>query len=80
MYVKKKVYVELTKEEKDTLKKAQEILIDFENFSSTEQNNDLQDLYENYVDHYVHDYALSTAIDFIGAILEKGEIDDEIWT
>ena len=78
MIVKKKLYVELTSEEKEILKKAQDILSDFEGFSSSEQEEDLQALYENFVDHYDHDYALPTAIDLIGAILEKGEIDNEI--
>ena len=78
MIVKKKLYVELTKEEKETLKKAYDILIDFEKFSTSEQDEDLQAVYERYVDYIDHDYALPTAIDFIGAILEKGEVDNEI--
>ena len=78
MLVKKKLYVELTQEEKEILKKAQEILIEFENFSTTEQEEDLQALYDDFVDYYDHDYALPTAIDLIGAILEKGETDNEI--
>ena len=78
MLVRKRLYVELTKEEKETLTKAKEILIEFENFSTTEQEDYLQDLYDQYVDYYDHEYALSTAIDLIGAILEKGEVDNEI--
>lgn len=78
MIVKKKLYVELTQEEKETLKKAKEILMDFEDFSSSEQEEDLQAVYNHYVDYVDHDYALPTAIDLISAILEKGEVDDEI--
>ena len=78
MIVKKKLYVELTQEEKDTLKKAHAILIDFENFSTSEQEEDLQAVYDQYINYYDHDYALPTAIDLIGAILEKGEVDNEI--
>ena len=78
MLVGKRLYVELTKEEKETLTKAKEILMDFENFSTSEQEEDLQVLYENYVDYVDHSYALPTAIDLIGAILDKGETDDEI--
>ena len=78
MLVGKRLYVELTKEEKETLTKAQEILIDFENFSTSEQEEDLQAVYEHYVNYRDHDYALPTAIDLIGAILEKGETDDEV--
>ena len=78
MLVGKRLYVELTKEEKETLTKAKEILMDFENFSTTEQENDLQDLYDQYVDYVDHNYALPTAIDLINAILEKGEIDNEV--
>ena len=78
MLVGKRLYVELTKEEKETLTKAKEILKDFENFSTSEQEEDLQDLYEHYVDYIDHSYALPTAIDLISAILEKGENDNEV--
>ena len=78
MLVKKKVYVELTNEEREILKKAQDILVDFETYSLVEQEEDLQALYEKHVDYIDHDYALPTAIDLIGAILDKGETDDEI--
>lgn len=78
MTVGKSIYVELTKEEKEILKKAQEILIDFENFSTSEQEEDLQAVYDHYVNYTDHSYALPTAIDLIGAILEKGEIDNEV--
>ena len=78
MLVGKRLYVELTKEEKETLTKAKEILMDFENFSTSEQEEDLQAMYENYVDYIDHEYAVPTAIDLICAILEKGEVDDEI--
>ena len=78
MYVKRKVYVELTSEEREILKNARDILQEFENFSSSEQDNDLQELYENYLEYNTHDYALPTAIDLISMIIEKGEEDDEI--
>ena len=78
MIIKRKIYVELTQAEKEILKQAQEILTDFENFSSVEQEEDLQAAYDRYVDYMDNKYALSTAIDLLGAILEKGEVDDEI--
>ena len=78
MYLKRKVYVELKSEEKEILTKARDILQEFENFSSSEQDNDLQELYENYLDYNTHDYALPTAIDLISMIIQEGEIDDEI--
>ena len=78
MKVKKKVCVELTNEEREILKKAQDILADFEAQSPVEHEEDLQALYENFVDHIDHDFALPTAIDLIGAILDKGDTDDEI--
>lgn len=78
MIVKKKIYVELTQAEKEILKQAQEILMDFEKFSSVEQEEDLQAAYDHYVDYIDHTYALSIAVDFIGVILEKGEVDNEI--
>lgn len=78
MIVKKKLFIALTSEEKEILRKAHIILANFENLATSEQEEDLQALYENFVDDYEHDYALPTAIDLIGAILEKGEVDDEI--
>ena len=78
MLVGKRLYVELTKEEKETLTKAKEILMDFENFSTSEQEEDLQAVYDQYVDYVDHEYALPTAIDLISAILEKGEVDNEV--
>ena len=78
MYVKRKVYVELTSEEKEILTKARDILQEFENFSSSEQDNDLQELYENYLDYNTHDYALPTAIDLMSMIIQEGEVDNEI--
>ena len=77
MKVKRRLYVELTSEEKEILKKAQDILTDFNAFSTSEEEEDLQALYDKHADYFDHDYALPTAIDLIGAILEKGEIDNE---
>ena len=78
MFVGKKLYVVFTKEEKETLTKAKEILMNFESLSSTEEEEELQDLYAEYVDFCEHAYALPTAVDLLSAILEKGETDDEI--
>ena len=78
MDVKRKAYIELTSEEKEILTKARDILQEFENFSSSEQDNDLQELYENHLDYNAHGYALPTAIDLISMIIEKGEIDNEV--
>ena len=78
MYVKKKFYVELTQEEKEILTKARDILQDFENFSTSEQEEDLQTMYDQYIDYYNHGYALPTAIDLMSMIIEKGEVDNEI--
>ena len=78
MDVKRKVYVELTSEEKEILTKARDILQEFENFSSSEQDNDLQELYESHLAYNTHDYALPTAIDFISMIIQEGEINNEI--
>ena len=61
MYVKRKVYVELTSEEKEILTKARDILQEYEIFSSSEQDVDLQDLYESYVSFQTHNYVLPTA-------------------
>ena len=78
MLVRKRLYVELTQEEKETLTKAKEILQDFENFSTSEQEEDLQTMYDQYIDYYNHGYALPTAIDLISMLIEKGEVDNEV--
>ena len=78
MQVRKKMYVELTNEEREILKKAQDILADFEAQSPVEQEEDLQALYDRHVDYIDHGYALPTAIDLIGAILDTEETDNEV--
>lgn len=78
MKVKKKLYVELTQEERETLTRALDILACFEENCRVEEEEDLQALYDSHVDYIDHEYALPTAIDLIGAILETGENDNEI--
>ena len=75
MKIVKTVKVELTDEEREILKKAQDILIEFENHSFASDEETLQDMYEAHVDYYQHDMALPTAIDLLDTILkeDKGE-------
>lgn len=78
MKVKRKLFIELPNEEREILKKAQAILTEFEANSTVEQEIDLQDLYDNFVDYTDHDFALPIAIELIGVILEKGKTNNEI--
>ena len=77
MEIVKTVKIKLTEEEKDILKQAQEILVEFESCCSDTDEEDLQDMYEEHVDYYEHDKALPTAIDLLDTILENTEDTEE---
>lgn len=64
----------LNSSEKEILAKAQEILLEFENNSTGEEETQLQDMYENYIE-YNHTNALQVAIDLLGLIVEDSVED-----
>lgn len=70
-YVRAKI--KLTDEEEQTLKQAREILIKFENESSSQDENVLQEMYDAYTDCVDHQTALPTAIDLLTVIV--GDFD-----
>ena len=76
MKIVKTVKVELTDEERDILKEAQDILMTFEDRATTSDEETLQDMYEQKVDGYEHDFALPTAIDLLDVILNGVEEED----
>ena len=75
MKIVKTVNIELTDEEREVLKKAQDILMDFEDRATASDEETLQDMYEQKVDGYEHDFALPTAIDLLDTILNG--VDEE---
>ena len=73
MKIVKTVSIELTEEERDILKEAQDILMTFEDRATASDEETLQDMYEQKVDGYEHDFALPTAIDLLDVILNGAE-------
>ena len=76
MKIVKTVKVELTDEERDILKEAQDILMTFEDRATASDEETLQDMYEQKMDGYEHDFALPTAIDLLDVILNGVEEED----
>lgn len=77
MKIVKTVNIELTDEEREVLKKAQDILMDFEDRATASDEETLQDMYEQKVDGYEHDFALPTAIDLLDTILNGVEEEED---
>lgn len=73
MYIKRETNIVITDEEKETLEKARDILMAFEDECSVADENALQDMYDEYTDCVEHQMALPTAIDLLTTIL--GDID-----
>ena len=77
MKIVKTVSIELTEEERDILKEAQDILMTFEDRAIASDEETLQDMYEQKVDGYEHDFALPTAIDLLDVILNGVEEEED---
>ena len=77
MKIVKTVSIELTEEERDILKEAQDILMTFEDRATASDEETLQDMYEQKVDGYEHDFALPTAIDLLDVILNGVEEEED---
>lgn len=65
--------IKLTDEEEKVLRRALEILINFESESTSKDDCFLQDMYEEYTDCVDHQFALPTAVDLLTVIV--GDID-----
>ena len=74
MYIKREIDIVLTDEERETLKKARDILMTFEDESSTADENALQEMYDEYTDCVEHQGALPTAIDLLTTILGDNDL------
>lgn len=77
MKIVKTVTIEITEEEREILQKAQDILMKFEDRATASDEETLQDMYEQKVDGYEHDFALPTAIDLLDTILNGVENTEE---
>ena len=73
MYIKRETIIAITDEEREVLKKALEILTNFESESSSADEHFLQELYDEYTDCIDHQMALPTAVDLLTVIV--GDID-----
>ena len=74
MYIEyAKPKIKLTDEEKNTLRRAREILLNFEDESSSQDENVLQEMYDEYISFIDHQKALPTAIDLLTVIV--GDIE-----
>ena len=69
MYIKREINIVITDEEKEILNKARDILMTFEDESSSADENTLQDMYDEYTDCVEHQMALPTTIDLLTTIL-----------
>ena len=74
MYIKREVSIVITDEEKEILKKAREILMDFESESSSADEELLQDMYEEYADCVYYQGALPTTVDLLTVIVGEEDL------
>ena len=74
MYIEyAKPKIKLTDKEENILRQALQILLNFEAESSSQDDNVLQVMYEEYTDCISHQMALPTAVDLLTVIV--GDID-----
>lgn len=76
MKIVKTVKVELTDKEREVIAQAQKILLDFESQCSATDEETLEEMYDQKLGGYSHDYALPTAIDLLDVILNGVEEED----
>ena len=74
MYIKREINIVLTDEEREILTKARDILMAFEDESSSADEHTLQDMYDEYTDCVEHQMALPTAIDLLTTILGDNDL------
>ena len=75
MYIEyTKPIIKLTNEEERILRRAREILLNFEDESSSKDENVLQEMYDEYIPFVDHQKALPTAIDLLTVIV--GDIEE----
>ena len=77
MEIVKTVKVELTDEEREVIAQAQKILLGFESLCSVTDKETLEEMYNQKLGDYPHDYALPTAIDLLDVILNGVEEEED---
>ena len=70
----KKLMLELTVEERETLIKAVDLLSACESNMENDAMNTLQEMYEESVGYIEHKNAMATTIDFLAVVLEHAEV------
>ena len=76
--MKIKKTLEMTKEQREILKQAVDILTDMEMDMDTEDLELVQNCYEEELNYCPHEKALPTAIDYIGTLLNMAEIVEDM--
>lgn len=66
--------IKLTNKEENILRQALQILLDFEDESSSQDENVLQEMYDAYIPCIDHQMALPTAIDLLTVIV--GDVEE----
>lgn len=74
MYIKREINIVITDEEREILNKAREILMVFESECSTDDENALQEMYDEYTDCISYQMALPTATDLLTTILGDNDL------
>ena len=76
MYIKREISIVITDEEREILKKARDILMNFESECSSQDEELLQEMYDAFADCVYYQGALPTAVDLLTTIV--GDNGDEI--
>ena len=75
MYIEyTKPKIKLTNEEEKVLRRAREILLNFEEESSSKDENVVQEMYDAYIPFVAHQAALPTAIDLLTVIVGEEDL------
>lgn len=74
MYIKREISIVITEEEREILKKAREILMNFESECSGSDEELLQDMYDKYADCVYYQGALPTTVDLLTTILGDNDL------
>ena len=74
MYIKRETNIVVTDEEREILKQALEILMNFESDSSSADEYTLQEMYDEYTDCVDHQMALPTAVDLLTVIVGEDNL------
>lgn len=74
MHIKREINIVITDEEREILNKARKILMAFEDESSSEDENVLQEMYDEYIKCMCYQDALPTTVDLLTTILGDGDL------